>query len=51
MKEAWESLTNVLEEKSVVRDFEEKSMVDKQKTLNRAIWVKKFNYFIDSKTD
>ena len=51
MKAARGSLTIVSEEKSIIRDFEEKVMADKQKTINRAIWAKNFIDFIDSKTD
>ena len=51
MKETWGSLTIVLEEKSSVRDFEEHFMVVKKKTINTAIWEKKFMDFIDYKMD
>ena len=51
MKIAWESLTIVSEEKSIVRDLQELVMADKQKTLNRALWAKKFIDFINSKID
>ena len=51
MKATWGSLTIVSEEKSIARDFEDKDMTNKQKTINRAIWENKFIDFIDSKSD
>ena len=51
MKTTWESLIIVSEEKSIVRDIQELVVIDKQKTLNRALWAKKFIDFINSKTD
>ena len=51
MKENWGFLTVIVEERSIIRDFEEQAMDDKQKTINKAIWARKFIDFIDSKTD
>lgn len=50
IKTTWESLIIVSEEKRIVRDLQELVVVDKQKTLNRALWAKKFIDFINSKT-
>lgn len=51
MKSIWNFLMVVAEEKSLIKDFEEQVMTDKQKTINRAIWARIFIDFINSKTD
>ena len=51
MKTIWDFLTVVAEEKSIIKEFEEQVMIDKQKTINWAIWARKFINFIDSKID
>ena len=41
----------VAEEKSLIREFDEQVMANRQKTINRAIWEKIFIDFINSKID
>ena len=51
MKTSQDSKTIVSEENNIIKYLEELVMEDKHKTLNRALWEKKFIDFINSKID
>ena len=51
MKSIWDFLMVVAEEKSLIKEFEEQVMADREKIINRAIWAKRFIDFINCKTD
>lgn len=49
MKTIWDFLTIVVEEKSIIKEFEEQVITEKKKIINRAIWARNCINFIDSK--
>ena len=51
MKSNWNFLNIVAKEKSLISEYEEEILSDKQTAIKRANWASKFINFINSKSD